>query len=111
MSNPMLEAMQQLQLMQEKMAAAQAALEHKSVTEVGGGGMVRVTADGLGRVTKLTLSPEALSAAADDREMLEDLLIATINKTLESAKKMANDDIGEATRGLMPDIPGLELPM
>jgi hypothetical protein len=111
MSNPMMQAMEQLQLMQQKMAEAQAALEHKSVTEEGGGGMVRVTADGLGRITRLELSPEALAAGAEDREMLEDLLIATINKTIEHSKNMANSDIGEATRGLMPNIPGLDLPL
>jgi DNA-binding YbaB/EbfC family protein len=111
MSNPMMEAMQQLQLMQQKMAEAQAALEHKFVTETGGGGMVRVTVDGLGHVTKLELSPEAVTAAADDREMIEDLLIATVNKAIDSAKEMANNDLGEATRGLMPDIPGFDLPM
>jgi DNA-binding YbaB/EbfC family protein len=111
MSNPMMEAMQQLQLMQQKMAEAQAALENKFVTEEGGGGMVRVTADGLGRITRLELSPEAVSAAGEDKEMVEDLLIATINKTIESAKVMANRDIGEATHGLMPNIPGLDLPL
>jgi nucleoid-associated protein EbfC len=111
MSNPMMQAMQQLQLMQQKMAEAQAALEHKTITEEGGGGMVRVTANGLGRITKLEVSPEAIAAAADDREMIEDLLIATINKTLDSSKQMANSDIGEATKGLMPNIPGLDLPL
>ena len=72
--------------------------------------MVRVTVDGLGRITKLVLSPEAVTAAAEEREIVEDLLIATINKAIEAAKQMANDDIGEATRGLMPNIPGLDLP-
>ncbi len=109
MSNPMMQAMQQLQLMQQKMAEAQAALEHKSVTETGGGDMVRVTVNGQRRITRLELSPEALSV--DDREMLEDLLISTINKAMESAAAMANTEIGDATRGLMPNIPGLDLPM
>jgi DNA-binding YbaB/EbfC family protein len=109
MSNPMMQAMQQLQLMQQKMAEAQAALVDKSVTETGGGGMVTVTVNGLGVVTKLMIDPGLL--VADEKEMLEDLLISTVNKAIESAKKMANDDIGEATRGLMPDIPGLDLPL
>lgn len=111
MSNPMMQAMQQLQQMQQKMAEAQAALEHTLITEEGGGGMVRVTANGLGKLAKLELSDEAMAAAGDDREMLEDLLIATINKTIDRAKEMANARIGEATRGLMPDIPGLDLPL
>jgi DNA-binding YbaB/EbfC family protein len=109
MSNPMLQAMQQLQLMQQKMAEAQAALEHKTLTEEGGGGLVRVTVNGLGRLTKLDIKPEALTG--EEKEVLEDLLISTINKAVENAKQMANDDIGEATRGLMPNIPGLDFPM
>ncbi|MBS1911306.1 MAG: YbaB/EbfC family nucleoid-associated protein [Bacteroidetes bacterium] len=109
MSNPMMQAMEQLQMMQQKMAEAQAALESKMIVQEGGGGMLSVTVNGLGRLMRLQLSPEAL--ATDDREMLEDLLIATINRALEVAKETANEDIGAATRGLMPNIPGLDLPM
>jgi DNA-binding YbaB/EbfC family protein len=109
MSNPMMQAMQQLQMMQQKMAEAQAALEHKTVTETGGGGLVRVTVNGHRRILKLELSPEAMTG--EDKEMVEDLLISTINKAMESAAEMANNDIGDATRGLMPDIPGLDLPI
>jgi len=109
MSNPMMQAMQQLQLMQQKMAEAQAALEHKTVTESGGGDMVRVTVNGQRKIIRLELSPEALSG--EDKEMVEDLLISTINKALDSAATMANDEIGNATRGLMPNIPGLDMPI
>lgn len=109
MSNPMMQAMQQLQLMQQKMAEAQAALEHKTITESGGGGLVTVTVNGHRRIIKLEIKPEAIST--EDREMLEDLLIATINKAMDSATTMANDEIGRATNGLMPDIPGLDLPL
>ncbi len=107
MSNPMMQAMQQLQLMQQKMAEAQAALANKTITEEGGGGMVRVTANGLGTLTKLEIDPQLLSS--DEKEMLEDLLITTVNKAVASAKEMSNNDIGEATRGLMPNIPGFDL--
>jgi DNA-binding YbaB/EbfC family protein len=108
MSNQMMQAMQQIQLMQQKMAEAQAALADKSVVETGGDGMVEVTVNGLGVVTKIVIAPQLLEAS--DKEMLEDLLITTINRAIESAKKMANDEIGEATRGLMPNIPGFDLP-
>lgn len=108
MSNPMMQAMQQLQLMQQKMAEAQAALENKTITETGGGGMIKVTVNGQRKITALELNPEALSG--EDKEMVEDLLIATINKALDAAATMANDEIGNATRGLMPNIPGLDMP-
>ncbi len=107
MSNPMMQAMQQLQLMQQKMAEAQAALETKTLTEEAGGGMVRVTVNGHGRIVKLEIKPEAIDA--NEKEVLEDLLIAAINRATERAKEMASTDIGDATKGLMPNIPGLNL--
>lgn len=108
MENPMMQAMQQLQLMQEKMAEAQQQLESMSASEEGGGGVVRATANGHGRIIRLDITAEAY--AADDREMFEDLLIATINKTLDSAKRMAEQHVAKATEGLMPNIPGFDLP-
>ncbi|MDB5033918.1 MAG: YbaB/EbfC family nucleoid-associated protein [Chlorobi bacterium] len=109
MSNPMMQAMQQLQLMQEKMAEAQAALEQKRITRSGGDGLVQVTVSGLGKIIGITISPEAMTA--EDKDTLEDLLITTINHAVDEAKEIANQDIGDATNGLMPNIPGLDLPI
>lgn len=108
MDNPMMQAMQQLQLMQEKMAEAQGQLESMTVSQDGGGGIIRVTANGLGRVTRLEITDEAY--AGDDREMFEDLLIATVNRTLDAAKAMGDAHVAKATEGLMPNIPGFDLP-
>ena len=106
--NPMMQAMQQLQLMQQKMAETQAALGNRFVTEEVSGGLVRVTANGHGAITKLEIKPEAINA--EEREMLEDLVITAVNKAIESAKAMAAHEMEQATGGMMPDIPGLNLP-
>ena len=102
-----MQAMQQLQLMQQKMAEAQQALNNMFVTEEIGGGLVRITANGHGLVTKLEIKPEAVGG---DKEMLEDLLITAMNKVAASAKAMAASEIERATAGLMPNIPGMNLP-
>lgn len=107
MDNFMMQAMQQLQLLQEKTAQAQKELESMFVTETGGGSLVRVTANGRGRITKLELAPEVLNS--EDREMVEDLIIATVNRAIESSRSMQEAHIARATAGLMPNIPGLNL--
>ena len=105
--NEMMQAMAQLQQMQQKMAETQAALENKTVTEETGGGVVRATMTGSQRLTKLEIRPEAVDTA--DMSMLEDLVITAVNKAIESSKEMAARDMEEATKGMMPNIPGLGL--
>lgn len=100
--------MQQVQKMQEKMAQVQQELEQKTVSAESGGGMVKVTANGKQHVVKIQIDKEVVTP--DDVEMLEDLVLAATNKALEDAAKMAQDEMAKATSGMMPNIPGLNLP-
>jgi len=102
----MMEMLQKMQLAQQKLAEAQAQLPNLSVTEVGGGGAVRVTINGTLVLTTLSIAPEA----TEDREMLEDLVQSTINRAIVSAQTMARDHLARATQGLIPDLPGMNLP-
>jgi len=90
--------------MQEKMNAAQEGLEKKTVTAEAGGGMVKVTANGAQKITSIEIDPEAVDP--DDLELLEDLVIAGVNKALENASEMAEQEMKDSMGGMLP--PGMD---
>ncbi len=100
--------MKQVQKMQETMARIQEDLESRTLTAEAGGGMVKVTVNGKQRILKIQIEREVVNP--DDVEMLEDLVTAASNKALEDAGKMAQEEMAKATSGMLPNIPGLQIP-
>jgi DNA-binding YbaB/EbfC family protein len=106
--NQMQGMLKQVQKMQEKMQQVQEELEQKTLTEESGGGMVKVTINGKLQLLKIQIEKEVITP--EDTEMLEDLIVAAVNKAIESSQKMSQEEISKATSGMMPNIPGLNIP-
>lgn len=75
----MQQLMKQAQKMQEDLQRKQKELEEKTFSSTSGGGMVTVEMNGKKQVTKLNIDPNII--AEDDKELLEDLIIAAFNET------------------------------
>jgi hypothetical protein len=100
--------MKQIQKMQERMAQVQEELELKTVVGESGGGMVKATANGKQRLIALAIEREVINS--EEQDMLEDLILAAVNKALEESQKVAQEEMGKVTSGILPNIPGLNLP-
>ena len=90
--------------LRQKMAAIAEELKAKRVTGSSGGGMVEVTANGLGEILPVKIEPALVEGG--DREMIEDLLPAAINQALGKSKELHIRLTKSATDGL--SIPGLD---
>ena len=90
---------------QKKMAETQEHLAGKSVTAEAGGGMVKVTANGQQRITAISVEKEVVDP--EDIELLEDLIIAGVNKALDEAAALAKDELARAAGTFLP--PGMDL--
>ena len=95
--------MAQARKMQEQLLAAQQKAAATEVSASAGGGAVKVTATGDMRLTSLAIAPDALDP--EDVEMLQDMILAAVNDALESAERMASQQMSAVTGGL--NIPGL----
>lgn len=71
-----------------------------------GAGMVRATVNGQKKLIELTIDPEILR---EDAEMIQDLVIAAVNKAMENVEEPVKENLQKATEGLLPNIPGLDL--
>ena len=65
--------------------------------------MVAVEISGALEVKKVTIEPEAL----EDKEMLEDLLVAAVNEAIKEAQELSAAEMAKVTGNLkIPGMPG-----
>ena len=101
--------MKQAQQMQENMKKAQAKLAETEVEGEAGNGLVKVVMTCNHVVRSIDISPDLIAEAADDKEMLEDLVAAAVNDAVRKVESTTQEKMSGFTAGLnLP--PGLKLP-
>jgi nucleoid-associated protein EbfC len=106
MKNQLAGLMKQAQQMQDNMKKMQDQLALVEVEGQSGAGMVKVTVTCRNDVKRITIDPSLLT---DDKDMLEDLIVAAMNDALKRAEATAAERMGGVTAGL-PMPPGFKLP-
>lgn len=89
--------MKQAQLMQENMRRMQEQLATLEVEGQSGAGMVKVQMTCKHEVKRVSIDP---SLVGDDREMLEDLLVAAFNDAARRVESTVSEKMSGMTAGL-----------
>ena len=99
--------MRQLPKIKEEMERFQQKVGQITAEGDAGAGMVKARVNGKMEVIGCSLSDEAMKL--NDRELLEDLVVAAVNQALERVRKQVAEETGRMASGLgVP--PGLGLP-
>ena len=88
----------QAQKMQQDMLKMQAELEEKQYTATSGGGVVTAVVSGKRELISIAIAPEAIDP--EDKEMLQDLIVAAVNEALRQAESSVNDNMSKLTGGM-----------
>lgn len=91
----------QAQRLQAQLQKIQEELETMTVEGSAGGGVVKVVMTGKQTVESVTIEPEA----AEDVELLQDLVAAAVNDAFTKTQEMAAKKMSAVTGGM--NIPGL----
>jgi len=95
--------MQQAQALQLRMKEMQETASARTVEAQSGGGMVRVVVVGSLRLRKIEI--DAAIVAANDKSMLEDLILVAVNDGMARAQRMLADEMGK-----LGPLQGLQIP-
>lgn len=99
--------MKAAQEMQEKMERLQEDLATLTVEGEAGAGLVRATANAKGELQGLSIDPSIFRP--EDKEIVEDLILAAIRDAQSRAAERAQEEMARLTDGLgLP--PGMKLP-
>ncbi|MDP2898893.1 MAG: YbaB/EbfC family nucleoid-associated protein [bacterium] len=88
----------QTKMMKESLEKMQQEMETREVEASAGGGAVKATARGDGRLVSVKIDPEVVKSG--DVEMLEDLILTAANQALEKATKLDTSELDKISGDL-----------
>lgn len=106
----MFDMMKMMGKMKEVQARVKEAQDNLSLIKVqgeSGAGLVKATVSGKKQLISLDIDSSLLKG--DDKIILQDLIVAAVNKANEEADVVAKEEMRKSTDGLLPNIPGLDL--
>ncbi len=103
----MMKMMGKMKEVQARMKESQDKLGTLYATGESGAGLVKAKVNGKKQL--ITLDVDSSLLKAEDKTILQDLIVAAVNKASEEAEVMAKEEMRKSTEGLLPNIPGLDL--
>ncbi len=90
---------------QEKVEATKKRLDTVLIDEKSSDGLLEVTLTANRKIKNISISDDLLQ----DKEMLEDYLVNTLNKAIERATNINETELAAVAKEGMPNIPGMDL--
>lgn len=105
MFGDMMGMMNKLKETQKKVEETKDRLNHVLVDEESSDGKLKISLTANRIIKSITIDDELLQ----DKEMLEDYLILTMNKAIEKATRVNETELAAVAKDGMPNIPGLDM--
>ncbi|MCR4417354.1 MAG: YbaB/EbfC family nucleoid-associated protein [Ignavibacteria bacterium] len=100
------ELLKQVQKMQADLDRFNSEFGDRTFEFDAGAGAVKVVINGKKEILGLNIQKEIINA--DDKEILEDLVIAAVNKAIREVEKIYQEELQQRTKGMIP--PGINIP-
>ena len=89
---------------QKKVEETKLRLNHVLIDEISNDNLLKLTFTANRELKSISIDDKLL----EDKEMLEDYLIITINKAIKNASKINETELAAAAKDGLPNIPGMD---
>ena len=104
MFGDMMGMMSKIKETQKKVEETKLRLNHVLIDEISNDNLLKLTFTANRELKSITIDDKLL----EDKEMLEDYLIITINKAIKNASKINETELAAAAKDSLPNIPGMD---